>query len=68
MDGNLRETGSEFQRTLPDCIHTRLDLKRSVRGIGILSFPECRGWFNENLAVREGVTFPERERERERLE
>ena len=38
LDGNLRESGSEFQRTLPE--YTRLDLKRSVLGAGILSF--CR--------------------------
>ena len=47
----LREPGSEFQRTLPE--YTRLDLKRSVLGIGILSFPECRNWFRESLAVRD---------------
>ena len=29
-----RESGNEFQRTLPE--YTRLDLKRSVLGIGIL--------------------------------
>ena len=40
LGGNLRESGSEFQRTLPE--YTRLDLKRSVLGIGMLSFPECR--------------------------
>ena len=57
LDGNLRESGSDFQRTLPE--YTRLDLKRSILGIGILSFPECRDWFRENLAVREGGTFPD---------
>ena len=57
LDGNLRELGSEFQRTLPE--YTRLDLKTSVLGIGILSFPECRDWFREKFAVREGVTFPD---------
>ena len=48
----------EFQRTLPE--YTRLDLKRSVLGIGILNFAEYRDWFKENVAERE------RERERER--
>ena len=57
LGGNLRESGSEFQRTLPE--YTRLDLKRSILGIGILSFPECRDWFRDNLAVREGGTFPD---------
>ena len=57
LDGNLRESGSEFQRTLPE--YTRLDLKRSIRGIVILNFPDCRDWFKENLAVREGGTIPE---------
>ena len=57
LDGNLRESGSEFQRTLPE--YTRLDFKRSVLGIGVLSFPECRDWFREHLAVREGGTFPD---------
>ena len=55
LGGNLRESGSEFQRALPE--YTRLDLKRSIRGIGILSFPECRDWFRDNLAVTEGGTF-----------
>ena len=55
--GNLRESGREFQRTLPE--YTRLDLKRSVLGIGILNFPECRDLFMELLAVREGGTFPD---------
>ena len=56
LGGNLRESGSsEFQRTLPE--YTRLDLKRSILGIGILSFPECRDWFREKLAVREGGTL-----------
>ena len=31
LGGNLRESG-EFQRTLPE--YTRLDLKRSILGIG----------------------------------
>ena len=53
---DLRESGSEFQRTLPE--YTRLDLKRSIR-IGILSFPECRDWFREKLDIREGGTFPD---------
>ena len=57
LGGNLRESGREFQRNLPE--YTRLDLKRSVLGIGILSFPECRHWFRENLAVRECGTFPD---------
>ena len=53
----IKESGSEFQRTLPE--YTRLDLKRSILGIGILSFAEC-DWFRENLTVRlrEGGTFP----------
>ena len=55
LGGNLRESRSEFQRTLPE--YTRLDLKRSILGIGILSFPECRDWFRANVAVREGGTF-----------
>ena len=57
LGGNLRESGSEFQRTPPE--YTRLDLKRSVLGIGILSFPECRIRFRENLAVTVGGTFPD---------
>ena len=57
LDGNLRESGSEFQRKLPE--YTWLDLKRSVLGIGILSFSECRDWFRGKLAVREGETFPD---------
>ena len=57
QDSNLRESGSEFPRTLPE--YTRLDLKRSILGIGILSFPECRDWFRENVAVGEGGTFPD---------
>ena len=48
-DCNLREPGSEFQRTLPE--YTRLDLERSVLVIGILSFPECRDWFRKKLTV-----------------
>ena len=55
LGGNLRESGSKFQRTLPE--YTRLDLKRSILGIGILHFPECRDWFRENLSLREGGTF-----------
>ena len=55
--GNLRESGSAFQRTPPE--YTRLDLKRSILGIGMLSFPECHDWFRENLALREGGTFPD---------
>ena len=55
LGDNLRESGSEFQRTQPE--YTRLDLKRSVLGIGILSFPACRDWFRVNVAVREGGTF-----------
>ena len=55
LGGNLRESGSKFQRTLPE--YTRLDLKRSILGISILSFPECRGRFRDSLAVREGGTF-----------
>ena len=38
--------------------YTRLDLKMSILGIGMLSIPECRDWFRENLAVRENGTFP----------
>ena len=57
LGGNLRESRSEFQRTLPE--YTRLDLKRSILGIGILNFPECRDWFRENLALREGEIFPD---------
>ena len=57
LGGNLRESGSEFQRTLPEYIRL-LDLKRSDRGIGILSFPEC-DWLKENVAVREGGTSPD---------
>ena len=57
LGGNLRVSGSEFQRTLPE--YTRLDVKRSTLGIGILSFPECRDWFTEDVAVREGGTFPD---------
>ena len=57
LAGNLSESGSEFQRTLPE--NTRLDLKRSILGIGILSFPECRDWFREKLDIREGGTFPD---------
>ena len=57
LGGNLSEPGSEFQRTSPK--DSRLLLKRSVLGIGMLSFPECRDWFRENLAVREGGTFPD---------
>ena len=53
QDGNLRESGSEFQRTLPE--YTRLELKRSV---GILNFPERRDWFREKITFREGGTFP----------
>ena len=70
LGGNLRESGSEFQRTLPE--YTRLDLIRLVLGTGILNFPECRDWFRENLALREGVPpdiilcMRERERETER--
>ena len=36
QDGNLRVSGSEFQRTLPE--YTRRDLERSVLEIGMLSF------------------------------
>ena len=43
--------------TLPE--YTRLDLERSILGIGLLSFSECRDWFRESLAVREGGTFPD---------
>ena len=57
LGGNLRESGSEFQITLPE--YTRLDLKRSILGIGILSFSECRDGFRENISVREGATFPD---------
>ena len=49
LDGNLRESGNEFQRTLPE--YTRLDLKTPIIGIGILSFPEYRDWFRGKLAV-----------------
>ena len=57
LGANLRKSGSEFQRTLQE--YTRQDLKRSVLGIGILRFPECRDWFRENVALREGGTFPD---------
>ena len=57
LDGNLRESGSELERTLPE--YTRLDLKRSILGIGIVSFPERRDWVRDNLDVREGGTFPD---------
>ena len=53
MDGNLRELGSEFQRTLPQ--YSRPDLKWSILRIGMLSFSECRDWFRENVAI--GETF-----------
>ena len=39
--------------------YTWLDLKRSVLGIGILSFSECGDWFRRKLAVGEGETFPD---------
>ena len=39
---------------------TRLDLKRLTVGIGILSFPECHDWFQENLVVRESGAFPDK--------
>ena len=54
LGGNLRESGRAFQRTLPE--YTRLNLKRSILGIGILSFPECRDCFRKTL---EGGTFPD---------
>ena len=57
VDGNLRESGSEFQRMLPE--YTRLDLKRSILGVGILSFPECRDWFNEIFCRKRGWDFSE---------
>ena len=57
LDGNPREFGTEFQGTLPE--YTRLDLKRSVLGIGLSSFPECHDRFKEDYATREGVTFPD---------
>ena len=54
-DGDLRESGSDFQRTLPE--YTRLNLKGSILGMGRLGFPESRDWYKERLAVREGGTF-----------
>ena len=45
LDVKLREAGSKFQRTLLE--YTRLDLKRSVLGTGILSILECRDWFKD---------------------
>ena len=57
LGGNPRQSGCEFQRTLPE--YTRLDLKRSILGIGLLSFPECHDRFKENYAIREGVTLPD---------
>ena len=57
LGGNLRESEREFQRTLPE--YTGLDSKRSILGIGISSFPECRDWFRENVVLREGGTFPD---------
>ena len=52
LDNDLRELGSEFQRTLQE--YTRLDLKRSVLGTGILSFPECRDWFSGKISRKRG--------------
>ena len=42
-------------------ILTRQGLERSILGIGcpILSFPNCRDWFKESLAVKEGGAFPD---------
>ena len=57
QDSNLRESGSEFQRTLPE--YTRQNSKRSILGTGILSFPECRDWFGEKLVVRESGNLPD---------
>ena len=54
---NLRESRREFHRTLPE--YTRLDLKRSILGVGILRLPEGRDWFREYLAVTEGGTVPD---------
>ena len=53
----LRESGSEFQRTPPE--YTRLDFKRSVLGIGILTFQECRDWFRGKFSRKRGWTFPD---------
>ena len=55
LDGTLGESGRKFQRTRPE--YTRLDLKRSVLGNGIVSFPQCRDWFREKITVREGEDF-----------
>ena len=52
LGGNLSELGSEFQRTLPK--YTRLDLKRSILGISILSFSECREWFSGKISHKRG--------------
>ena len=49
LDGNPRESGSQFQRTLPE--YTRLDFEISVL--------KCLDRFRENLAIREGGTFPD---------
>ena len=60
MAGNLRRSGCEFQRAIPRYAHSA-SLKRSILGIGcpILSFPECRDWFKESLAVKKGGAFPD---------
>ena len=50
LDGNPRESGSEFQRTLPE--YTWLDFEISVL--------KCLDWFREHFAIREGGTFPDR--------
>ena len=39
--------------------YSRLGLKRSVLGIGILSFSECSDWFKEKKIPTEGGTFPD---------
>ena len=55
LGGNLRESGSEFQRTLLQ--YTRLE-KVSPRDWYIDFFSDCPDWFRENLAIREGGTLP----------
>ena len=49
LDGNLRESRTEFQRTLLE--YTRLYLKKATLRIGILSFPECRDWAFQNAVT-----------------
>ena len=55
LTGTLRESGSEFQRTLPES--TRLDLKRSILRIETLILLEWRDSLKGNLAISVGGAF-----------